>query len=174
MRYIKKLCKKEDFLRNSILAVLAVFLGFLIYKKYYVPVANQQLGSGTISKIDPNVFSADEQKLLVPPASSAPQVEIDAHSKLAAKLAVIGSQVEIKDCKAGPIVLQTKLGSPVTFKNTADYNISISFDMDNILKIDAGKSASTTKVFVHGPGLYGYLCQGNGFTGLIGFILVAP
>lgn len=179
MRYIKHLYKNEDFPRNSILVVLvvtAIFLGFVIYKKNHVsppaPTIDQEQTVNMPPRLNSEAFSVDEQRLLMPPAPGASQTEIDVHSQLAAKLAVIGSKVEVKDCKADPLVLQTKFGSKVTFKNTGDYNISISFDKDNIIDVGVGKSVSTNKAFVHGEGLYGYLCQANNFTGLIGFVLL--
>lgn len=148
----------------------AVFLGSLIYKKS-APF-NQEPNISV--KIDPDSFSADEKQLLVPPGPNASKEEIDAHSKLAAKLAVIGKEVEVKDCKPNPIVLQNKITSPTTFKNSGDSNLSIVFDNENVLDIKAGQSISTTKVFVHGLGLYGYLCKVGDFTGLVGYVLVAP
>lgn len=181
MRHIKHLYKNEDFPKNSILVILvvtAIFLGFVIYKKNHVsvlaPAIDQEQTVNTPPRLNSEAFSAEEQRLLIPPAPDAPQTEIDAHSQLAAKLAVIGSQVEVKNCKADPMVLQTKFGSKVTFKNTGNYDISISFDKDNIIDVGAGKSVSTNKAFVHGEGLYGYLCLGNNFTGLIGFVLLTP
>lgn len=166
----------EEFIKKVILIVLvilSVLLGIVIYNRNSdSPVKSSS--SDTIPKIDNMSFSEDEIKLLAPPGPDSTKTEKDEHSKLAAKLAVIGNEIELKDCKAGPIVLQTKLGSDIKFKNSSSYPITISFDENNTLNIKSGETVVSSKPFIHGYGLYGYLCKGADFTGLVGFIILTP
>ncbi|MCE9549083.1 hypothetical protein K8Q98_01655 [Candidatus Nomurabacteria bacterium] len=152
------------------LVLLAIVLGSVVYNKYW----SDSVKPSEDLKIDENSFSADEQKLLVPPGPNATKEEVDEHSKLAAKLSVVGSEIEVKDCKVTPLVLQASITSPVVFKNTGSKKISISFDENNVLEIGVGKSISANKAFIHGRGLYGYLCKVDDFTGLVGYIIVTP
>lgn len=155
------------------LVALSIFLGILIYKKNHVETVSSPSTEVNVGKIDTKVFSPDEVKMLNAPGPNATKEEIDSHSKLAAKLAVIGDTIEMEGCKAGPLVLQARLGSTITMHNKSKYNLSISFDGNNMYDIGAGKSYDISKAFVHGPGIYGYLCKSQDFTGLVGFVLIS-
>lgn len=173
MQYTKKLEKALPAILVA-LVFLAIVLGSFVYKKSNPNNEVKLSNSGDQQRIDSTAFTPDELKLLVAPGEGASKEEIIAHSELAAKLSVAGDQVDIKDCKASPLVLRHSLATPVKFKNTGSENISISFNPDTFLEIGAGKTVSDNKSFVHGPGVYGYLCKSEGFTGLVGFVLAIP
>ena len=145
-----------------LLIIISISLGFVIFKKTHV--------GKSVSLDSKATSSSDIEKLFNPPGPNATKDEIIEHSKLAAKLAILGNTVEFKDCKATPIVLQIKYGLPVTFKNSSDYDITLFFDMKNSLNVSSLKSVSNSKVFIHGPGVYGYACGAGNSKALAGFI----
>lgn len=156
-----------------VLAVLALVLGFVAYRKSG-ETSNKTNDTKISGKIDFDQFSEDEMKLLHPPEPGADKTEVDEHSKLAEKLAVVGTEVEIMNCKSTPLVLQASIKSSVMVKNSGDKDISISFDGKKNINVASGKSADVKSSLVNGFGLYGYLCEYEGFKGLVGFVLATP
>lgn len=156
----------------SVLFIAIIVLGLLVYKKKH-PVETIAVSQNTSNaKIDTTTFSDDEVKLLHPPVPGAPTADVDAHSKLAAKLSVVGTIVDIADCKANPLVLRSSLGSGIIFKNSGKTDVKVSFDGTNMTKISSGASVDMKKDFIHGSGLYGYVCEKPDFKGLIGFVIL--
>lgn len=160
------------------LAVIAIVLGFLVYKKM-----NPQTGSKPSSKQSSqtkqtktveSTLTEDEKKLLAVPASNAKTDEIKQHSELAAKLAVLGSEIEVGDCKAKPLVLQLKQEATFNLKNSGTSKVSITFDNNHVNYVDAGKSTPVKASLDHGPGLYGYRCTTSNDNAISGFVLVTP
>lgn len=162
-----------------VLSLLALALGFLVFdkSKIYVPQKSPESklqSNKSLSLISSGEFSEDEIKLLRPPQQGASKAEVDEHSKLAAKLSVIGKEVDISNCKAKPLVLQAHEAFMIRVINSGKTDIMINFDGKKNLEIPAGKSIELNSVFVHGAGLYGYVCEKLGFKGLVGFVLVTP
>ncbi|MFZ2522242.1 MAG: hypothetical protein WAX44_00045 [Minisyncoccia bacterium] len=154
------------------LAICALVLGVLILSKSR-STKQKEVSKSTTVIID-SEFSLDEQALLHPPGPGASKTEVDEHNQLAAKLAVTGNELEVSNCKSKPLVLQSSQTPTVRMKNSGKLDLSISFDGKKSLKIPTGKSVEINSEFVHGPGLYGYLCEQTGFKGLVGFVLVTP
>lgn len=159
-----------------VLSALAVFLGvFTVYKHKTNDTGNViSKQANTINVIDKNEFSDDEIKLLHPPLPGSSQQDVDEHAKLAGKLSTPGDTVEINSCKSKPIVLVNSINNKFLVKNIGDKDLSISFDGKNNIQIKKGNSVDVKQQLVHGKGLYGYICETEGFKGLVGFIIVAP
>lgn len=154
------------------LMVAAVFLGYLLYQKNQNKIEKNYEQEEVPSKIDSELFSEKEKKVLLPPAPNSSKEEVDEHFKLAGELSVEGDKVVINNCKATPLVLRAKFGGSVIFENQDEEEISLSFDSNNIFKIGSRQSIISKQAFVHGPGLYGYLCMKGDFKGLTGFVLL--
>lgn len=86
---------------------------------------------------------------------------------LANTLAKQAPAVEISDCKANPLVLDTDKAS-FLMKNSGPAEVQVIFSADEIFKIPAGKSVEIKNVLSHGVGFYGYGCSSSpGPVGLI-------
>lgn len=157
-----------------LLAVLALVLGFLGVKKSGLTSFKSAEKEEVVAKIGIGQYSEEEMKLLRPPEAGASKEEVDEHSKLAGKLAVVGGSVELLDCKSKPLVLQSSIKNSVMLKNAGTEDIIISFDGKKEIKIGTGKSVDVKSSLINGPGLYGYLCEYPGFKGLTGFVLATP
>ncbi len=157
-----------------VMAFVALILGFLLVSKFSPKTKETASIEKTPSLINNGQFTEDEIKLLKPPGPGASKDIVEEHNKLAAKLAVTGTEVDISECKAKPLVLQSSQTSKVKMKNSGKAQVSISFDGKKNVKVATGKSAEINSELVHGPGLYGYLCEQTGFKGLVGFVLVTP
>jgi hypothetical protein len=157
------------------LAVLAIILGLVMYKKSGDNKMSESL-NGQLSIIDKSKYSEDELKLLAPPSPEATNEAILEHSKLAETLAISGETVSIEGCalKPNPLVLESKESNKIKIKNTGKNEFQISFDGLKMLGIKPGRTIDINSELSHGPGLYGYLCEENGFKGLIGFVLLVP
>jgi plastocyanin len=89
-------------------------------------------------------------------------------------MAVLGSEIEVGDCKSKPLVLQLKQGTSFTLKNSGASKVAITFDKDHVDYVDPGKSSVAKASLDHGPGLYGYRCTTSTANGISGFVLVSP
>lgn len=154
--------------------VIALVLGFFVYKKIHPQVMGTQAVQTNQTTIVENSLSEDEKKLLAVPAPDATADDIKQHSQLAAKLAVIGNEIEIGNCKAKPLVLQVKQTATFNLKNSGTSKITITFDNDHVINVDAGKSVGVKASFDHGAGLYGYRCTTDTANAISGFLLIAP
>lgn len=157
------------------LVVIAVVLGILIYSnKPDQPKSNNTSSSTTSSQdqskdnkiaSDPAYdkdLTADEKALLT---AESPDY------KLATKVAVATSEIEVKDCKATPSIAQVKYGSSFTVKNAGTKEFKFVIDPSSPVTIGAGKSATIKADFKNGEGLYGYGCNNPAVQRAIGLIL---
>ena len=161
----------SDIKKNIILllVVIAVGLGFAVYRKNH-PSKNQT--SQTTQATSQS--QTEEQKLLIIPGPNASKEEVDAHNQLAAKLAQVGTEIEVGNCQSKPIVLQIQNGANLTLKNTSSLDDNLTFDTKTKVNVVANKSLVLKVAFEHGPGLYGYRCKNGSFEGISGFVLVSP
>lgn len=158
----------------AVLLVLAIVLGFFVYKKTHLQAKSLQSVQTNQTKIGDNSLSDNEKRLLAVPGPNAPADEIKQHSELAAKLAVLGNEIEIGDCKAKPLVLQVKQATTFNLKNSGSSKVAITFDSNLVTYLDSGKSTAVKASLNHGPGLYGYRCTTNNFNAISGFVLISP
>lgn len=148
-----------------LLVLLAVVLTLWIYK-YKRP------NSAAEKSVTTTPNQTDEEKLFKLPPPNASEEQIREHSQIAAKLAFIGTEVEINDCSAKPIVLQVNQGQSITLKNNGTQTEAITIDNSNIVNITAKKEVKIKASFSKGPGLYGYRCKDQKTDAIVGFIAV--
>jgi plastocyanin len=147
------------------LLVVAVVLGVLIFKPK-LPTSltdnnqnNNNQPQASNNAVPARALTADEKKLLeTVPDQDATKAEMEAHNVLAAKLAVVATEVDITDCISRPLVVKVKDGSSLTFKNNGSQEKTVAFGSGTAVKIAAGKNYVKKIDFKGGAGLYGYGC----------------
>ena len=154
-----------------ILIGIAIILGYAIYSQHVQKQPPVLSPNSTQQRLLPANLTDDEHFILNPPSSDASRSAKDKHAQTVAKLAIVGSNIQITNCKPSPLVLQVKLGSEFTITNKDSTSHNITFDEEHTYKVSANGNLTIKAEFKYGAGDYGYVCEG---VGLVGFIHVAP
>ena len=165
---MKILTKNLSYILIFGLILITLILGYAIGKQY-VNTQTTPTPSPSVSKLLPTDLTLDERSLLSPPGPGAPELEIEKHASLAAKLSQESNTLDITGCRAKPISLRIKLGTNLDIKNSDEVIHKISIDESHQYTLKPKSQMNIKAEFSRSTGLYGYLCEG---VGLIGFILV--
>lgn len=173
--------KLQNFYKPAVIVILAgiaLVLGFFIFRTNpsFHNLSAFKTTPKTIQNSSPQTgaLRTDEQKLFDLPPPNATADQIQKHADLAAKLAVLGSEIDLNECRPTPLVLQVKTGAEVTVKNSGQSDAVLTFDAENVFHVNAGKTGSIKAAFKHGAGLYGYRCKSDTFDAIAGFIALTP
>ncbi len=158
----------------ALLVLVAVVLSYFLYQNVNnsdisstqdttAPQATQPQHTATGSAL-----SADEQAVLKPPASTATPEARAAHFAVVQKIAVDTTTLAIgAACKVSPVVLKTKMGTQLTFKNTDSAPHTITFSAKLSFPVPANQSITVPATFGKIVGIYGYNCDQKGLSGMV-------
>jgi plastocyanin len=160
---------------NSILIVLVVVALILIYFLYQkLHTGSTQSPDTASTALPPDVdttsipLSPDEQAVLQSPSSDAPMEARAAHFMLIQKIAVESGAITIgAGCRVSPVVLKTKMGSELTFKNKDNVPHTLTFSGASPYSVPAGQSITVPATFGTVAGIYGYVCDETGLAGFV-------
>ncbi len=170
-----------------ILALVAVGLGFAIYKQGFLDrflpqnSATSKSSSNTAAKQAsnskpkrplPEGLSEEELALMTPPGQTASEAQRNAHYQIGKKLAKEASALQLNKCN-GPSPLDMKLVNGQEFdvvnSDTSDHTIIIG---EKKFTVKANSTETFKADFGRGNGLYGYIC--DDLSGVAGFFFVTP
>ncbi len=157
-----------------ILALIAIVLGFLIYRqlppeKRITVLARRLLPS---PKPTPPPPLTDEQAVLHPPGENGSDADRQKFSDLIHKLAKDAVALVITNCQPQPLVMHLVQDTTLEIKNADDLDHYIVLDPQHKYTIPAKKSSQVKVTFSQGPGIYGYACDQS--PQAVGFFSVTP
>lgn len=173
---------------TALLIILAIVLGYAIYKQRFEPSSSGKseqikeqvpVDSSSESKGDygglPSAeelgITSEELTALDFPASDAPINEKNNHIDVVNKIAKEASYLDITKCEiADPVVLKIKESKGTKVRNQDSVPHTLRIDADNKFIIPAGATEQIKPDFLHGPGMYGYVC--DQVTHVVGIFLV--
>ena len=115
----------------------------------------------------------DRAAIMAFPDSKTPADERAKYNALVAKLARAGNVLSVSGCSPNPLVLLVSLTKDITITNSDPTKRRI-FSQEPTIEIPANSSlvVHPSKIFAHGPGNYGYFCDGS--STVSGVFLVIP
>jgi plastocyanin len=152
-----------------IFVVVALVLSYFLYQKVQygaTPYAEPQDTPADTTNTDAR--SSDEQTVLKLPSGDASPEARAAHFTAVQKIAVDTTELSIgANCKVSPVVLKTKMGTKLSFKNTDTAEHTIVFSATLSFPVPANQSITVPATFGKVAGLYGYNCDQVGLAGMI-------
>lgn len=155
--------KKLGVILIPVLLVVMLILGYYVFIQ--TPGSNDPNDQSTQSTDESSTeLSEDEKKALVFPETESAK-EKSAHASVVEKIAIETDELELKDCRSKPVVIESKEGSVIRVSNKSDkeHNIGIR-DKNFVIKANMNLDI---KVDFGGGGIYGYSCDSERVVGII-------
>jgi hypothetical protein len=167
MQHLKKIYSHTGTAALVILALIAVVLGYMIFRQGSSNSTAQETPSGpesigAVPAGDANRkqdLTSDEQAILSPPKPGSPKEDFERHAQVVAKVAREAPYLDVTGCKAVPLVLRTKYKNSIKFKNTDTVKHAIVLDANHVFEIPPGTTKDVFIDFEHGAGIYGFGCD---------------
>lgn len=176
----------DNFLKYITLAlfVLALVLGYKVYKVYYpsekinlsfLDTTQTNSPTPTVSEsivinTNNNISYDSLESLLVFPSQDATSETKQAHYDAVVNKAVEDKEITISQCKPENLVTKIKNGNSVNIKNEGPDDIKIRLDDKQIFDVTKNSTKEVKFNFQYGQGVYGYMC--NDLGGPVGILLV--
>ncbi len=145
----------KDLQKNIIivLCLVALIIGFLIYKQKYPTKLTETSSSEVTDKTGQKL--SDEQYLFSIRNNSTEE-EKQRHYQFAVNIAQSSPVLKLAECKSTPLVWRVANNSQIKIQNDNNIDVVLTFNSTHSYAVSANSSKLIKAEFGNGPGLYGY------------------